>query len=71
MATNDPNYRDPKVTTTASSSGTSKWIAYVIGGLILLALLAWLLGLFDNDVETTSVPPTTTDETILVVPESD
>ncbi len=56
MATNDPNYRDPKVTTTASSSGTSKWIAYVIGGLILLALLAWLLGLFDNDVETTTVP---------------
>lgn len=52
MADSPNDYRDPKVTSTGSSgSGIGKWIAIAIAVLLALALLAWLLGFFDDDVD--------------------
>lgn len=66
MADSPNDYRDPKVTTTKSDSGgIGKWIAIALAVLLALALLAWLLGLFDDDTEVVTTPAT---DTTVVVP---
>ena len=68
MADDPKDFRDPKVTTTGTttthgSSGIGKWIAIAVGVLLLLLLLGWLFGLFDDDAE---VATTTTGEPVVV-----
>ena len=64
MADGPQGYRDPKVTTTGttSASGSRKWLWYIIGAIVLLLLLGWLLGLFsaaDTDTAVTEEPAAT------------
>ena len=66
MADSPNDYRDPKVTAAKSSSGIGKWIAIAIAALLALALLAYLLGFFDDDADVTVVPPA--DNGTVVVP---
>ncbi|WP_210530390.1 hypothetical protein [Rubellimicrobium arenae] len=61
MANGPQDYRDPKVTTTERRSSMN-WLWYLIGAIIILALLGWLLGLFggaDDAATTTDAPATT------------
>lgn len=46
------DYRDPKVTTTdKKSGGMMRWVWIALGIILLLLVLGWLLGAFDNEVE--------------------
>ena len=67
MASHPNDYRDPKVTQD-KSSGIGKWIAIAIGALLLLLLLSWLFGLFDDEavVVTDDAP-----DAVVVTPETD
>ncbi|HEV7344040.1 MAG TPA: hypothetical protein VGN60_00185 [Devosia sp.] len=64
------DYRDPKVTKTSGSSGSSgagKWIAIAIVVILALLLLAWWMGAFNgNEVDT--VPVVTTEESVVDTP---
>ena len=52
------DYRDPKVTTTGSSSGgMGKYIMYAAIAVVVLLLLAWLLGWFGGDAEVVATEP--------------
>ncbi|EKE44563.1 hypothetical protein OCGS_1401 [Oceaniovalibus guishaninsula JLT2003] len=65
MANNPKDFRDPKVsTTTDSGNSTGKWIGIAVGVIVVLLLLAWLFGLFDNDVDEAAVP--VTDDTVVI-----
>jgi hypothetical protein len=69
MADNPKDFRDPKVSDTGGSKGgAGKWIAIIVGALLLLLLLAWLLGLFGGDEEPEAVIPLegTAEETEIV-----
>lgn len=45
------DYRDPKVTNSdRKSGGAMRWVWIALGVLLLLLLLAWLFGAFDNEV---------------------
>ena len=64
MANGPQDYRDPKVTTTGttSASGSRNWLWYIIGAVVLLLLLGWLLGLFsaaDDEALVTDEPAAT------------
>ena len=64
MANGPQDYRDPKVTTTGttSASGSRNWLWYIIGAVVLLLLLGWLLGLFaaaDDEAAVTEEPAAT------------
>lgn len=70
MASNPNDYRDPKVTKDGSSdSSIGKWIAIAIAALLLLLLLGWLIGLFDNDQ--TAVVPANEPDAVIVAPETE
>jgi uncharacterized integral membrane protein len=65
----DPNRRDPVTGTTTTRSrydprggGAGRWIAYIVGIIVLLLVLLWLFGAFDRTAETVAVPPATTEE---------
>ena len=65
----DPNRRDPVTGTTTTRSrydprggGAGRWIAYIVGIIILLLVLLWLFGAFDRTADTVVVPPATTEE---------
>lgn len=47
------NYRDPKVTNThqKKDSGMGKWIGIAVVAIVVLILLAWLMGWFNDDDE--------------------
>lgn len=64
MANGPQDYRDPKVTTTGTTTGRSSmnWLWYVLGALLLLLLLGWLLGLFGADDTATATDATATEE---------
>lgn len=66
MADSPNDYRDPKVTTKSEGSNIGKWIAIALAVLLALALLAWLLGAFDDDEVDAVVAPA--DDTTVVVP---
>lgn len=75
MADAPNDYRDPKVTAAPAKKTATNYIPWIIGALVLLALLAWLLGAFDNDAETVAVPANdvvveqpATDGTVVIQP---
>lgn len=51
----DNEYRDPKVTAAPAKSKMSP-LWWIILGLVALAILAWIFGLFDNDTQEVAVP---------------
>ena len=64
--TNDPNYREPRVTTTKDTSGgIPSWLKYLLIALAALLLLWALFELFDNDADVATVPATDTDAVIV------
>ena len=68
MANHPNDFRDPKVTQD-TGGGIGKWIAIAIGALLLLLLLGWLLGLFNDDeavVVTDDAP-----DAVIVTPDAD
>ena len=63
MAKDPDDFRNPQVSgegsvSKSASSDIGKWIAIAVGALLLLLLLAWLFGLFENDEAETTVVPT-------------
>ena len=68
MALN-PKDRDP-VTGAATirsrydprGGGAGRWIAYIIGIIVVLLVLLWLFGAFDRTGDKVAVPPATTEE---------
>ncbi|WP_308915333.1 hypothetical protein [Jannaschia sp. LMIT008] len=69
MADKSSDFRDPKVHRDASTGpGIGKILLYALLALLALLALAWLLGFFDNDVDTATVPAatTTTEEAVVV-----
>jgi len=63
------DYKDPKVTRVhdknGSSSNTGKWAMVAAAVIVGLLLIAWLLGMFGDDVNTTETfDPVTSEETI-------
>ncbi len=66
------DYKDPKVTK-AESSGSSVGRIIAIAAVVIIALvvLAWLLGMFDDNVERTdTIEPVSTEEVIVDDPAS-
>lgn len=61
------DYKDPKVTKAETSeSSTGRWIAIAAVVIVALLVLAWLLGMFDDNVERTgTLDPVSTEETIV------
>lgn len=52
------DYRDPKVTTTdKKSGGAMRWVWIALGIIVLLLLLGWLLGAFNNEVAEVETAP--------------
>lgn len=71
MANGPKDYRNPKTTTTGSGGGTSKWLWYILGAIVLILLLAWLFGWFGGNEMTGATAieePIVTEEEVEVAP---
>ena len=64
------DYRDPKVTTTEGKkkNDMTKWIGIAVAVIVLLLLLAWILGWFDNDTEIETAGPAVVEEPVVDEP---
>ena len=59
-------YRDPKVTTTEGKkkNDMTKWIGIAVAVIVLLLLLGWILGWFNNEAEVETIDPAVVEEPV-------